>query len=80
MESFTGLFSNLSDTLTVNFLPIAIVLVLVLCVVGWLVYRSMVSSPKVDENFVDEVHETPEQFSEDRSETSETSDTENEQN
>ena len=44
MESFTGLFSNLSETLTTNFMPIAVVLVLVLLVTGWLVYKSFTGS------------------------------------
>jgi len=44
MDSFTGLFSNLSETLTTNFMPIAVVLVLVLLVTGWLVYKSFTGS------------------------------------
>ena len=47
MESFTGLFSDLSENLKANFIPIAVVLVLVLLVSGWLVYKSFTDSPKV---------------------------------
>jgi len=52
MESVESMFSSLSETLKVNFMPIAVVLVIVLAVVGWLVYKSMSGSPKeVEEDF-----------------------------
>lgn len=47
MESFTGLFSDLSENLKANFVPVVFVLVLVLLVAGWLVYKSFTDSPKV---------------------------------
>ena len=66
MESPDSLFSGLSDSLKNNFIPIAIVLVLVLVVIGWLVYKSFtVSSSKNEEVETDEKEiEKPEQDTE----------------
>ena len=46
MESFEDIFSKLSESVTSNIIPIAIVLLLVLLVIGWLMYKSFNTSPK----------------------------------
>ena len=43
------MFTSLSETVKVNFIPIAIVLALVLLIVGYLIYRSMSVSSKIEE-------------------------------
>jgi ABC-type nickel/cobalt efflux system permease component RcnA len=73
MESFTGLFSNLSETLTTNFMPIAVVLVLVLLVTGWLVYKSFTGSKPEPEH---EPEPEAEHESEQKQEVEETPDKE----
>jgi flagellar basal body-associated protein FliL len=72
MDSFTGLFSNLSETLTTNFMPIAVVLVLVLLVAGWLVYKSFTGSKVESEPQPEQSEPEPEQ----KQEVDETPDTE----
>ena len=61
MESVEGIFTNLSETVKVNFIPIAIVLALVLLIVGYLIYRSISVSPKIEEeNFEPDVEQANE--------------------
>jgi len=74
MESFTGLFSDLSENLKANFVPIVVVLVLLLVVSGWLVYKSYTDSPKVTSE--PEPESGPEPGPEQRQEVDESPDTE----
>lgn len=55
MESLTPLFSGLSETLTANMVPIAIVLGVILLVIGWMFYNSKVASVK--ETYADSAEE-----------------------
>jgi flagellar basal body-associated protein FliL len=82
MEGAENLFADLSDTVKNNFVPIVIILVLVLLLIGWLVYKSF-SSPSKNENFEpndeqdkeednsEETNEHPEQAPEDENTSSE---------
>jgi hypothetical protein len=49
METVESPFSGIYEILNENFVPIAVVLVLVLLVIGWLVYKSFSSESKTED-------------------------------
>ena len=49
MESVESPFSGLYDVLNANFMPIAVVLVLVIIVGGWFMYKSFSSESKTED-------------------------------
>jgi hypothetical protein len=69
MENSESLFSGFFDTLKANIVPIIVVLILLLVIIGWLVYKSFIYVSKDDQDPESKVEEfdsedTPEENNE----------------